>query len=761
MVDKNREDEKAFEQAVRDVARNLWPESQFSGARMLDGCEHDGVFETEDCTHFVESTVSRNSGKAQQDIKKMIRQAEKINKTTRGRTVQCWFITQDEPTAEQRAHQLTAEKTTGIKVNAASFQQFQGRLIKANLYLQARRNHMFGSVRDPDSGEIAPAAPYISMKFRSSRNGGETLSTEDLSSRLVDAGHLVLLGDYGAGKSMTLREIFLDLSRKYQSGKIRRFPIHINLREHWGQTDAVEVLERHARRIGYESPTHLVRAWRAGLVILLIDGFDEVASQGLASAWRKLRDNRSRTMRAVREFVRDTPKQSGLVIAGRAQFFDSPEERKNALGLDRTFDELVVADFSEEQIRAYLSAVNRRDHLPSWVPSRPLLIAYLVSKRILSSVATDSALAPPDGWDMLIERIADREAEIEAGIDGAAVRMLMERIATIARRAIDGLGPITESDLVNAFKEVTGSSPEEQALVLLQRLPGLGVAARGDSDRTFVDADLADTCRAGDVARFIQRTFPIDATPFRNAECPLGSLGVDVASIQLKNAGVAAKQVAASLPLAEKENNALSADITRLCLSLGASPNAPTCVRDVIIDRLDVPSNVDAHLISFVDCCIRCLDLETGIELARAPKFTGCVVGNLEGRVSAHDIPAGIIDDSCTVEAFGGGIETTQEIMKLDLPLGVRVLVTVLERLFRQKGSARQENALYRGLDEPARMLVGEVLKLVETEQIASRSRRHNSAIWTPNRRSGGRVEKILRSPTHSGDPLIAEAARL
>ena len=86
----------------------------------------------------------------------------------------------------------------------------------------------------------------------------------------------MLLGDYGAGKSMTLQHLYTRLCIDYKKGQTTKFPVYLNLRDHYGQTEPSEIIERHARSVGFESPVHLVRAWRAGNVHLILDGFDEV-----------------------------------------------------------------------------------------------------------------------------------------------------------------------------------------------------------------------------------------------------------------------------------------------------------------------------------------------------------------------------------------------------------------------------------------------------------------------------------------------------
>ena len=41
-----------------------------------------------------------------------------------------------------------------------------------------------------------------------------------------------------------------------------------------------------------------------------------------------------------------------------------------------------------------------------------------------------------------------------------------------------------------------------------------------------------------------------------------------------------------------------------------------------------------------------------------------------------------------------GYARTTDSVLSLDLPLGVRVLLTVLKKLYERRGSGRRENAL-------------------------------------------------------------------
>ena len=273
---------------------------------------------------------------------------------------------------------------------------------------------------------------------------------------------------------MTLREVFRELRVAYLKNKTSKFPIYINLRDHFGQTSPAEVLERHARNIGFHHPSHLVRAWRAGYVTLIIDGFDELTTLGIQGLWKRLHDVRYRAMEVVRRFIREQPNDAGLILAGRAHFFDSERERKNALNLSSRFVELTLNEFNDEQIQRYLIKRGLAGSVPDWMPSRPLLVGYLAASGVLQDAFSDEngkretlTADPARGWNYVLDRVCDREAGIEAGIDGQTVRRILERLATLARQSQSGLGPPSPEKISSAFAEICGYQPDEKRSLLL------------------------------------------------------------------------------------------------------------------------------------------------------------------------------------------------------------------------------------------------------------------------------------------------------
>lgn len=282
---------------------------------MLEGRERDGIFETEDSIHFIEATVSGGAGKAREDTKKLFRAVADHNRSGSLKVARGWFITKNEPTADQRKE--VQEHGKG-QVIAISYSQFQQSLVDVRAYFAAREQHIFGSVQDFSTDAKTPAVPFVEIGF-SDTASGEILYVRDIVNGLISAKNFALIGQYGAGKSMSLREVYFLLKDKYVRNATSKFPIYINLREHSGQRDPVELLERHARSIGFESPTSLIRAWRAGFVVLLVDGFDEVTSLGVQGTWKKLKDLRMRSLEGIRRLIRDSG-ELGVVVAGEQLF---------------------------------------------------------------------------------------------------------------------------------------------------------------------------------------------------------------------------------------------------------------------------------------------------------------------------------------------------------------------------------------------------------------------------------------------------------
>jgi hypothetical protein len=117
--------------------------------------------------------------------------------------------------------------------------------------------------------------------------------------------------------------------------------------------------------------------------------------------------------------------------------------------------------------------------------------------------------------------------------------------------------------------------------------------------------------------------------------------------------------------------------------------------------------------------------------------------------------------DDCSFDGFVTGANTTNQVLDLAVALGVRVLITVLMKLFERRGRGRKENALYRGLDYRARKLVPEILQILKANAIAFPCRRGVETIWLPDRSARARAGRIVSSPSAREDKLVVAAAAI
>lgn len=759
-----------FENEVRRIARARWPQAQFDGAAMKNGKERDGVFETEDVVHYVEATTSRRADKAKDDTKKMFGAMAEQQRSGSMKGAVGWFITREEPTADQREEVKTYGKQ---QVKAVSFSQFQQALIDVPAYFERRENHMFGSVIDPVTKAICPSVSYIPLDLFNLENGAQ-LSIDSIASSISSGESFTILGDYGAGKSMTLRQLYFTLRDKYRSGGTPKFPLYINLREHSGQDDPSELLERHARRIGYEKPPSLVSAWRAGFAILIIDGFDEITTLGISSTRSKLREARRRSLEAIRKLIEQTPTSTGFIIAGRDHFFNTPEERKSALGIRSNTSTIAVGEFTRKQIQQYLEKVSGKDiPFPAWLPTRPLLVAYIATRGLLDDkgILTDSIDAT-DGWHYLLDQIFERESKISPNLDGQTLRCILERLSTVARASVDGLGPLTQQQIRNSYIQICESEPDEQANLLLQRLPGLGVYRDEDDSRTFVDLELAEVCRARDVTDFIINPYGMLQNEGWCSTVSLASAFVGQTAVtricrnlqQINDFSKTSIDNAFSATVGAGDIGSLRADIAAICIEYPYAPKIATTIEGAIFENYELASwtsEVDFSNLTFKDCLLETVELSDSNQDKLLPNFRSCVLMLVKGRSSQADLPQEKFDNKCAYESFSDSSNTQAAILNSALSRGEKMVLTILRKLFVQSLSGRAESALFRGLDMNDRQLMPEAIKLLQNQGLVMLYNRGDGNVWVPVRKEINRARRILATPNACDDPAMSEAKAL
>jgi hypothetical protein len=755
------EEDEAFEDEVRAVVRAIYAaDHPFQGSSYIEGRERDAVIVGDDVVVVVEATTGRSLEKAQKDGTKLKTAVEELARKHRFKAVKGFFITRDEPTPDQRRF----IESLKAPIVAASLAQLRGMLIDSRDYLTLRSEHAFGSARNPANGSALDLDKYIAVSLLAMKRSGpaSTLTVKDLVAKTQSGQTTLLLGDFGAGKSMTLREVHTKLAAAHLKDSSLPFPVTLNLREHQGQREPDEALRRHANKVGFDSPSRLVRAWRAGQVHLLLDGFDEIATTGWRGKAADLVQIRRGSVELLRKFADQTPPDVGLLISGRRHFFDSDSEMSSALGLSLRSAETVVTDeFTDAQVSEYLAAHGWAGGLPDWLPPHPLLLGYLASAGTLDSVKGEIAESPHVGWDMLLDRVCEREAQMEAGLDGATIRRVLERLATAARTRTDGIGPIYQHDLTVAFEQVTGYPPDEGSYVVLQRLPGLGVQDASEGSRFFIDRDLVDAARAGDLVRYVVKGgVDPNMEAIKGTAVGQGAIGVGVSVVLADRDGVVPAQVNSAASRLQKKgaSDSLVLDLVRLGIELGSSKPTGFEFRDLIIDKFAFDDATDdlGGLI-FRDCVIEVLDLTEYDGSSDLPYFVDCAFGVVAGAGGVNGLPQGHFTN-CTYDEFDPSSRTTRGILAMPgLSPRQKVLVSILKKTYAQAGSGRREGALHRGLDDALKRHVPDVLALLIARNLLIRGKVSKNMVYFPIRGQSSRVRLILESGATSSDPILSE----
>ncbi len=194
-----------------------------------------------------------------------------------------------------------------------------------------REPYTFGSVRyrgDRASPEQIEYIPMVLAQIGKSR----LWQVSEISDGLQEGKRFLLLGDYGAGKSMTLRELYYILKKRYQRATTSKFPAD--------PTSEIIMVNKTSR--GYLNVMLLPLAFNilltwyelggAGYAILLLDGFERLAVARRSGFMGRLQDAGDNAMQLVRSIPARHPSRRALAMGGRAYYFDGGGERSAALG---------------------------------------------------------------------------------------------------------------------------------------------------------------------------------------------------------------------------------------------------------------------------------------------------------------------------------------------------------------------------------------------------------------------------------------------
>lgn len=762
----------AFEANVRRIAEALWnlapgdcQPAHYPNDPVVR--ELDGIARLRDVTHLVMVTTSTRLDKVKEDCKKL-QSAENIERT-RTPAVSKWLITEKQLDAQH------IEVARRQNVQVLTLAQFQRRFFDGEKYLALRARAPFGSARDPltDSTSI-PDTAYVPLPMRitvespQQRNSsvGMKIGLEQICSRLGNGETVILRAPFGSGKSLTTREIFTALAAKHTKDSSKPIPIALNLREHWGAEFCDEMLDRHARSIGYTAREDVIVAWRAGMCSLLLDGFDEVAAQTVVRTDNKsfMREARRQALTGVRDFTQKLPDSVGVLLCGRDHYFDSEAELSSALGLGpRKYIIVDLGEFDEASSNDFLRKNGVDEELPDWLPRKPLLLSYLLRNHLFKEVMSiDGSKGFGHAWDSFLDAICTREASLgKSAMEAGTLRSVLERLAFSVRSKVNGTGPIAGLDLAEAYTIETGQSAGEGVLAQLQRLPGLAQRDAESGTRSFVDFDMMAALQGGAFANHVLAGFR------ESTSVPLAALSEQAQNMAvhlLQKSGATqdtlqsvCKQLLSSPP-DERSASQHAADCLSVAMRLAAHGERPEIdmhgllIEDADFYRISL-EDVSLKNVSFRSCTFREIQLAESVE-KNGVSFSSCLIGKISGASSRGGVPSSVLSEDCEVDCFDN-VSTNSAVLKLDLPPSVKALLTILRKLYKQAGGGRKVSAFSRGITQPDVLrCIDPILGILQKHQFISI---FNSVVH-PVRRQSGRVESILASPALSDDAVLIEA---
>jgi len=751
-----------FEDEVRNIARNLYSNNIGQGSELIDGRERDGVFWNGHFYTVIEATTQRTRDKAEADAKKTHDLVSSLRQS--GKMAQGFLVTLHEPTPDQK--KIIKERKFDRTTRIISFDELRSQLFDSMTYINNREKKRFGSVYDhvdhnfeiPLSDFVEPTISEIETHVRTSFDG--------LVRDVKNGKRAVLVAEYGVGKSMLLRHIFHQLVTQFRKRNHFRTPIAINLREHLGQTEPVELLERHARANAV-NPQSLVAAWNAGYVDLLIDGFDELSTRGWTGDIKRLKEYRRASHSVVRKLIKETPSGSSILVAGRDAYFDSIAELREALAVPRDqFRIFRIFPFDELQATEFLKKKKFFGELPDWIPTRPLLLTYLATKGLLqAAVSADSNTDFPRGsaWLSLMDMIAARESEQLEGVDKESLLAFLGALGIHARQSASGQASFSPQQMENIFASVTGATLMEDERNLLLRLPGLGAAQDSALNRSFIDDDFMGVCCARPSMRFIQDPYTDYSRifGFEGLAVPLSDTGVEAISAVVQKANLQVGLIHAAI------DKSISLGFSQLAFDLFRAaqrievPSSFLTFEGISVDEVDLSSGLyDNCKVDFSGCIVERVVVPAIEETNREVLFSECLIGRIEGRVSIADLDHEQFIE-CEVAEFSNEYNVNSEILDSSLPLGARVLIVCLRKLFTQGGSARLESALYRGLDQRSKLVVPDVIALMLRHGFIVENGRKGKVTYAGTK--GKRLEAltIINSPSKAQSAMLDECVRL
>lgn len=682
---------------------------------------------------LIEVSKEDNLGKLRDDMAKLglVRQA------LMGRQIysECFFVTSGE-------HSSLRESGESLNIQVHNLSSFAAKFLGARQYFNERRKVPFGSAVQPDTGKVDTAI-YTTISYVDSN--GAKYDIKSICDLLAAGRKVVLMGEFGTGKSRCLMEVFERLANAEEAF----IPLAINLRDNWGYKRLSHIVQNHLDSLGLsEFRDNLVRSLRGGNHILLLDGFDEIGSQSWSGDPKRLMEIRKLSLEGVRDLIEGSG-GGGVFITGREHYFNSDAEMAYCLGLN--LDEVLIIkcpeEFSEDEAVSYIRSNGALSVVPEWMPRKPLICQLLAR---LDSAEAERLQNEAEGEVSFFERVFDaictRETRIHSSIHKETLKDILLSLSQATRERAPNDEKVDIEQINRAFYDSTGYSPIDESAILLQRLPYLGRMGSGSADRIFIDPYAKDGLRG----LALSRAFDLaDKEVARKKwQQPIGIFGIRVLAAHVDATSESEKYARLCM---NHGNVQVACDYVSLKL-LVAEDSCDFGGMEVVGGYMDVISFANLHVSNLTISQIDVREVVIEASDFSSVRVLDCVISKVTGIGSAGKLPDVFV--GCVFGAFDTAV-TVARISELKLSNKQKTLLALLKKLFFQPGAGRKEEALLRGAesywDADA---ATEALHYMKEKGLVLKVKGNRGWLYIPQRKYTKRMGQIFDLQSSCSDEL-------
>ncbi len=717
---------------VTKLASFIW--GSIARPEKINGVDFDVVVRSKaDEWIIIEVTKDESLAKVRTDCAKIA--AVRMHLFSKGIFCRCYLVMTREPTNDMKT---TAE---GNNLQIFSYQEFSSLFLDYGRYYFERQQRSFGSAVDPISGlpDQIDYTPVLYQKFES----GETLRIDHLKKLLHHKKRIILLGNYGTGKSRCIRELFTLINEEKEPHSLV-YSIAINLKENWGTLTAEEIIRRHFGQLGLSDLADpLLKVYERENVIFMLDGFDEIGSQSWSNNTSRLEQIRASSLLGVKDLISKV--RGPIIITGREHYFNSQTEMYRLLGIDQKDAQVFRCkdEFSEAEMKRYMRSISGQEYLPKWLPRRPLVCQIINSldKSTFREIFQEGGSSVVF-FHTLIDKLCDREARIHGILDAFSILRILMLLAKLTRERSSNVGPLSIGDLNKAFEEVTGTPPVDEAATMLQRLPALGRVGSESTDRQFIDYFILDGLRAQHLIACVkEHSMDVTREQWFN---PLGELGVELIAREISDTSSHQFYFNVLRNSLNESNKIIPGD---LFAALAKSVRSEFDMESITIHSTHIKflnlSDTGAMNFSIQDSIIE--ELILPLELPVSVFFCKCIIYQIRNYRAEHSV----LFIECNIEHSDHGLRqsTAQQIFE-----------SIIRKLFYSSAAGLGQEALSQGFSGPGnkRLLEG-ILNILVRENVIDYIHDGHAWIYRPIRSQTKRVNSILSNWGTDNDELCAQ----